>query len=509
MPQNLKGCLYLQRRFAYIGHAMAVLLKEKYGVNQFCAYTDLRSSFEFLQSQKDFEYSDILLDQDIHKTYANEPLDVGYLNQLEKEYGLPNLWPYIENDRIVRYGLFLREYPHDTPPYTHKEMMRVVQVKAKAIIKFFKEEKPDFLIISVLADISTMLVYQVAKKMGVKTFFIQTARIGPRYTITEEYGTLSYVEKIFEELQTNENAYPKELDLAKNFLNQFRDNPQPHSKKDSPKERPINRKKQFSFLLPKNFFNSARWAIKIWTDYIFNPHRDDYIVVKPWHYFWDRLKRKVRILIGFEDLYDAVTEEDYALFPLQLEPEMSHTLFAPFYNDQLWVIKQTARSLPIHFKLYVKEHPAMFGYRTRAFYKQLKKIPNVKLIHPETSNFELIKNSKLIVAITSTAAWEGVLLKKPVITFGNVFYNAMPMVKKCVAIETLPEIVKSQLENFKYDEQALLNLIAAIYKESTELDLAQIWDVEGGGQMEKHEKEISFFIDLIASKLYLKPTTTI
>src|SRR3989338_2731721 len=472
MPQNLKGCLYLQRRFAYIGHAMAVLLKEKYGVNQFCAYTDLRSSFEFLQSQKDFEYSDILLDQDIHKTYANEPLDVGYLNQLEKEYGLPNLWPYIENYRIVRYGLFLREYPHDTPPYTHKEMMRAVQVKAKAIIKFFKEEKPDFLIISVLADISTMLVYQVAKKMGVKTFFTQTARIGPRYTINEEYGTLSYVEKIFEELQTNENAYPKELDLAKNFLNQFRDNPKPHSKKDSPKERPINRKKQFSFLLPQNIFTSIRWAVKIWTYYIFNPHRDDYIVVKPWHYFWDRLKRKVRILIGFEDLYDAVTEEDYALFPLQLEPEMSHTLFAPFYNE-------------------------------------LKKIPNVKLIHPETSNFELIKNSKLIVAITSTAAWEGVLLKKPVITFGNVFYNAMPMVKKCVAIETLPEIVKSQLENFKYDEQALLNLIAAIYKESTELDLAKIWDVEGGGQMEKHEKEISFFIDLIASKLYLKPTTTI
>ena len=244
----------------------------------------------------------------------------------------------------------------------------------------------------------------------------------------------------------------------------------------------------------------------MWSDYILNPYKDDYDVVKPWHYLLDRLKRKMRILRGFEDLYDAPTPgEDYAFSPLQLEPEMSHTLFAPFYNDQLWVIKQTARSLPMRFKLYVKEHPAMFGFRTRKFYQQLKKIPNVKLINPETPSFGITNNARLIIAITSTTAWEGELLKKPVITFGNVFFNILPMVKKCTAIEDLPYLIKNQLGNFQYNEEALLHLIAAIHKESVNLDLAQMWDVEGGGQMEKHEKELSLFVDLIASKLDLKP----
>ena len=485
---------------------MAVLLKEKYGVKQFCAYVESRPSFNFLNNQKSLKYSGLLLDQDVHRTYKNEPLDIKYLNHIEKDYGLPNLWPYIENDRIIRYGLLLREYPHDTPPYSHEEMMRIIQVKAKAIINFLREEKPDFLIISVLADVGSMLLYHIAKKMGVKTFFIQTTKIGIKCSITEQSGTLSYVQKIFDELQINKNAYPEYQELAKKFLNQFRNNPQPHSKIDTPRARPINRRKQFNFLLPINFLKSVRWSIKIWIDYFSNPHRDDYDVIKPWHYLIDRIKRKVRILMGFENLYDKINiDENFAFFPMQLEPEMVLALFAPFYNDQLWVIKQIARSLPIHFKLYVKEHPAMFGYRTRQFYKQLKKIPNVKLINPEELSFNLTKNAKLITTIAGTAGWEGAMLKKPVITFGNVFFNVLPMIKKCVAIEDLPNLIQEQLKNFRYDENALLNLITAIHKESAELDLVQIWNIEGGGQIERRKQELMPFISLIASKLNLKP----
>ena len=500
----MKGCFYLQRRFAYIGHSMAVLLKEKYRINQFCAYVDSRPSFNFLKNQNELLYTKLLLDQDIHNTYKNKRLDITYINWLEKEYGLPNLWPYLENDRFVRYGLLVREYPYDTPPYTHEEIMRIIQVKAEAIINFLKEEKPDFLVISVLTDISTLLIYHIAKKMGVKTFFIQTARVGTKYSVTEDYNTLSYVQKIFEELQGNKSAYQEYQKSAKIFLNQFQNNPQPHSKVDAPKAKPINRKKQFNFLLPKNLLNSIVWGIKIWTDYFSNSHKDDYDVVKPWHYLLDRFKRKIRVLIGFDDLYDEINlNEDFAFFPLQLEPEMSHALFSPFYKDQLWLIKQIACSLPIHFKLYIKEHPAMFGFRTRQFYQQLKKIPNVKLMSPEQPSFDITQNAKIIFTMTSSAGWEGAMFKKPVVTFGNVFFNLLPMVKKCVAIEDLPNLIKQQLENFHYDESALLNLIAAIYKESAELDLVQIWYLEGGGQMEKRKNELIPFIDLIAEKLNL------
>ena len=42
----------------------------------------------------------------------------------------------------------------------------------------------------------------------------------------------------------------------------------------------------------------------------------------------------------------------------------------------------------------------------------------------------LIQNARLIVTVTGSAAWEGVLLKKPAIVFGNRFYNTLSMIKK-------------------------------------------------------------------------------
>ncbi|MFH1325858.1 MAG: hypothetical protein ABIH48_00105 [Candidatus Falkowbacteria bacterium] len=501
----MKICFLLQRRFAYIGHAMALSFNKKYGLNDFCGYVYMRSSFDWLKSQQDINYTKLLLDEDIHKKYKNEKLDLDYLKYLEQEYGIPNLWPYIELDRVVRYNMLIREYPYNTPQYSHKEMMKIVQVKAKEIIKFFEEEKPDAVVFSVIADISTLLLYNIAKKKNIKIFFIQGVRINTRYTITEQCSALTYVERTFAQIQTGEVVYPEYEQMAKKYLIDFLQKPVPYCHKDSPIARPITRRKQFNFLLPTKITNSLKWIIKTFTNYIFNNHRNDHYVIKPWYHILDRVKRKIRVLIGFNDLYDEVNlTEDFAFFPLQFEPEMSEMLFAPFYNDPLWLIKQTARSLPLHYKLYVKEHPSMFGYRPRRFYKTLKKIPNVKLISPSIESFGLTKNAKIIITTTGTVGWEGLMFKKPVITFGDASYNKLSMVKRCKAIENLPYLIKEQLENFNYNGKELINFITAIYKESVDVDLIKLWDVEGGGKIKENEQRLMPLIDLIASKLNFK-----
>lgn len=503
---EIKACFLLLRRFAYVGHAMALIFQKKYDIKEFCGFVRIRDSFKFLKSQKDIQYSQLLLDEDIFKQYKKESLDLNYINNLEQEYGIPNLWPYITADRLIRYNMLLREYPHNTPKFTHEEIMRIFQVEAKAIIKFLEEERPDFIFFSVIGDLSTMLLYYIAKKKGIKTFIIRNTCVGKRFTITENYNTLEYVDKTYNDIQKNTAPYQKYIEQAKKFLNDFRDKPSPYSSFVTPKAKPINRKKQFAFLLPQKMFQSIIWFIKILYGYISDKNRDDYSNIKPWHYLLDRIKRKTRVLIGFDDLYDEINlSEDFVFFPLQHEPEASTMFYAPFYNDQLWIIKQIANSLPLHYKLYVKEHPAMFGYRPRRYYKELKKIPNVRLIKPTITSFDLIKNSKLVTAITGTAGWEATLLKKPVITFGNAFYNTLPMLKRCRAIEDLPKLIKEQLENFNYDEKSLINFIAAILKESASVDLIQLWHIEGGGNMEKKEEELVPLVDLIAEKLNLKP----
>jgi spore coat polysaccharide biosynthesis predicted glycosyltransferase SpsG len=174
---------------------------------------------------------------------------------------------------------------------------------------------------------------------------------------------------------------------------------------------------------------------------------------------------------------------------------------APFWTDQINLVTQIAKSLPLRFKLYIKEHPAMVGYRTRGYYKKLKKIPNVKLIDADFPSFDLVQKTKLVITITGTVGWEAILSKKPVITFGYVNYNKLSTVKKCENIEQLPCLVKEQLENFQSDEKELLNFIGAIMEESVEAGLGEIWE----RRVEPAEEKVrlAMLVDLMAKKLNL------
>lgn len=501
----MKVCFLLQRRFVYVGHAMAMSFQKKYGIKEFCGYVYVRSGFDFLKKQKDVNYTKLLLDEDLHKGYKKEKIDLNFLKKIEREYGIPNLWSYIEVDRIVRHNMLVREYPYNTPKYSYEEMMKILQIKAMAIIKFLDEEKPDLVIISAIGAIGSMLLYQIAKKRNIKTFTIEPSRIGIKYSIGEDYGEPKFVKKTFKEIQDNPDGFQNYIRQAEEFLKEFRNKPTVQNAIDSLNARPVTRYRQLKFLLPHLIFQSFVWLLKTIYNYFVDENRGDYSNVKPWHYLWDKTKRKMRILIGFSDLYDRIDlNENYAFFPLQLEPEIASLLYAPFYTDQLWLAKQIGRSLPIDYKLYIKEHPAMFGYRPRKYYKELKKIPNVKLIEPTTISFSLEQNAKLILTTTGSAGWEGIMLKKPAITFGKVFYNELPMTKNCKAIEDLPYLVKEQTENFQYDEKTLINMLAAIYKESADVDLIQLWDIEGDSRIEKKEKELISLVDFIAEKIGLK-----
>ena len=168
----MKACFFLQRRFAFLGHEMAILLNEKYGVKDFCAYVTLRSSYNFLKSQKDISYNKLLLEEDIYGSYKNEKIDFDFLRKFARDYGIPNLWPYITIDRILRYNLLVRAYPSDASKYSHEDLIKIFQATAKAVVKFLDEEKPDFVVFSVIGNLSSCLLYEIAQKKGIKTFLI-------------------------------------------------------------------------------------------------------------------------------------------------------------------------------------------------------------------------------------------------------------------------------------------------------------------------------------------------
>ncbi|MFA6393942.1 MAG: hypothetical protein WCW25_03680 [Patescibacteria group bacterium] len=496
----------LQRRFAVIGQALASNLNQKYGLDKFCGYVLGREGYSYVKERNPLFAGRLLLDEDIHRRYLTEKIDHQFLEKLEKDYGLPGLWPYLEIDRIIRSSQLIRAFPHDTPRFSHEEMLKIIQVTAKAIIEFLDREKPDAMVFSVVGSLPGLLLYKIARKKGIKTLVIHHTRIATRHTLSDNCYNFGYVNDTFKRLNEGIISLPEEQRLAACYLKNLRHNPKPYRDLDSPKYHPVSRRQQFSFIAPKKLLWSVYWRLKMIGRYLVNPNRDDYSNVNPFWELWDNIKIKTRLLLGYGRFFDKISPDDnYAFFPLHREPEIATLLFAPFYKDQLWLIKQIAQSLPINFKLYVKEHAPMLGLRKRSFYRELKKIPNVVLVSPAAESLDLINKARLIYTISGTAGWEAVQLKKPVITFSNIFYTKLPMVKECQSIKDLPRLTFEQLKNFRHDEAALINFLAAIFRESAEVDLTRIWQIETANYIEEEKEELMPLADMIASKLSLEP----
>jgi len=499
----MKICLLLQRRFAYIGHQLAVDLKNRYCVNEFCALACTRPSYRFLRSQTEIDYSPLLLEEDIHEKYKTEKIDYAYLDNLEREYGLPNLWPYIEVDRIIRFNQVVREYPYDQCRYSHEELMRMLQVRAKAVIEMLDREKPDFFICSIASGLAGYLLHQIAVKKGVKPLIINFSRLDEyKHLLSDNSATFSYVDEKFSQLSREGNKSDRFAE-AEAFLKKFREDPAKNQGDIDFYLKRSNRLEQMDFLLPKNISRYIKWfAAEIKKIILSRQDRYDYSYTRLWGKIKDQTRRKLRNLRGVADLYDAVDlNENFVFFPLHFEPEFALSLFAPFFTDQIYLIKQIAKSLPLTYKLYVKEHPGMVEYRPRKYYQEIKKIPNVRLINAKISGFEIIPKAKLITTITGTAGWEGLLLGKPVITFGEIFYNRLSSVKRCKNIDELPGLIRERLNNFSYDETELLNYLGCIMEESIDLNLEHLWHKEGDQQ--KIQKDLQPLVDLLAKKMGL------
>ena len=121
---------------------------------------------------------------------------------------------------------------------------------------------------------------------------------------------------------------------------------------------------------------------------------------------------------------------DFYVYPLHYQPEASTLIGSPHFNNQIDFIINAAFSLPPNHYLLVKEHISNYAFPNNDFYRIIKALPNVKLVSPYMNIKDLIRKSKGLITLTSTAGFEAVLLNKPVYIFGGVFYEFHPLCKK-------------------------------------------------------------------------------
>ena len=145
---------------------------------------------------------------------------------------------------------------------------------------------------------------------------------------------------------------------------------------------------------------------------------------------------------------DVDTTIPYVYFPMSVDMERNLLIDSPMYTNQIEIIRIISKSLPVGYKLYVKENPAQSSreWRSKADYNEIKNIPNVTLIKPSVNGRKLIQNSCLVISIAGTSSLEAAFYEKPSIVFGKVIYNMLPSVQKVGNIQELPELIKKSLK---------------------------------------------------------------
>ncbi len=289
---------------------------------------------------------------------------------------------------------------------------------------------------------------------------------------------------------------------AQEFLRTFRANPAPYNEISSPTfNNQVYRSSNLRFLRPDRLFKSAAWHAKSIVRDTLKKERD-YSDIPTHIKMWDKFLRRARGLRGYNDLYEAPRQDEpFAYYPLHTEPEIATLLLAPYYTDQRAVIRAAARALPADMMLYVKEHPEMVGYRTREYYREIAKIPNVRLINPAVPGSTLARQAAITITITGTSGWESCIFGKPVIAFGDVFFNDLSSAARCRLLEELPYLVKEYLEKTP-PEKELEAYVCAIMEDSVAVNYLDMWNAGVSVETLKNDTGMHTLAELIAAKAH-------
>lgn len=165
-------------------------------------------------------------------------------------------------------------------------------------------------------------------------------------------------------------------------------------------------------------------------------------------------------------------DRPFVYVALHYQPEQTTSPSGGVFVHQDLMVRLLAECLPDSWLIYVKEHILQFrarrGHfgRQPSFYTELAKLPNVRLVPPDTSGFKLMDHSRAVATVTGTTGFEAVCRTKPVLLFGHAWYQACRGVFKTQSKEELTQALAEITKDFKPDP-ADVTAFALVYEQTT------------------------------------------
>lgn len=275
-----------------------------------------------------------------------------------------------------------------------------------------------------------VILYHVAKMMGVKTLFCM-----PTF-----WNELCYIYENLEDIGQFQHTSDLEYKIAKEF------------KKNLPymnKEPTVEKLKKKTRIL----WDFSNYLAEKKADY----KRNQRLYTDFYGYFFGHIGRFAKRYLEkyiFRNAYkryfvDKINKsEKFVYFPLHLQPEMTTDTLGGRYYDQLLAIEKLRKILPEEWCIYVKENPIQGPYmRGKNFYNRIKSIKNTKLLSKSLDTYSIMKACQFVATITGTAGWEAITGGKPALVFGLAWYRYLPGVSIYKDGITLDDIISKKINH--------------------------------------------------------------
>ncbi len=416
----------------------------------------------------------LLKEWDILKQSAKCSPDIGLLKEYEERYGDPVLWNALLADRRIYLGESTTIEQDYRSRFSHESMLAILQISINQIEELFDYVRPDVVCGFICVTIGEYLAYLIARERNIPFFNLRPTRIKnyfyagesvhePSPALENTYGTLlnggitedvkqeasQYIQGVLDTHAMYEGVTPTGGVVSKSGPGMF--------------------SKSISVAM------SIGTRVKRYCDYnIGELQHDNHYINDIRDIYIKRIKKPVRIKYTDYSIRNQYIGEHelgstrYAFYPLHKEPEVTLLVYGRSFMNQIEVIRNIARSLPVGMKLIAKEHPASKGYRPLSYYKKILDIPNVLLSASEMQSRVLVQNAELVTIISGSVGLEALMMKKPVLHFGNVPFSMLPdsMIRHATQPDNLATEINDLLSNYFYNEKSMIAYISAVMKMS-------------------------------------------
>tara|TARA_B100001765_G_scaffold153560_1_gene98949 strand:- start:1137 stop:2660 length:1524 start_codon:yes stop_codon:yes gene_type:complete len=434
-----KLIFWIDSNFYYFG--LAKSLQEMLDCELYSIIEITDKPKKFFKKQQIVNFKKIWFYHDYIKNTNQKP-DLKYLQSIEKKYGI-NLWLIAFNDRMFN---DVNEYYK----FSADEILLILEQECKLFEKILDEIKPDFLLMPPTHQQHNHIFYEICKARGIHVLISAQTRLGFRLLISDKMDKMRPLPPLSDFKGEDCNIDPEKYVSVWNAYNKIFS------------DKFVTGKKKLAKAAASYLFSDNS---NIKTHYSYYGRNKTKVLFKTISY---RLKYRIRESFMNKNLNLSVkTKSPFIYFPLTQEIERALFLGAPFYLDQFTLIKNVAKSLPIGYKLVVKDHPQMKhrGWRSVSEMKKIMDIPSVELVHPLSNSVELIKKSSLVFTINGSTSIEAAIYQKPSIILEDTGQFELPSMHKVNSLKELPTAIRTCLDK-KVDTNDVVRYIKTIEKNS-------------------------------------------